>query len=58
MLYAKSDLSLEKFYDSQKNDFPANGLAEIQTLETCVLTGNKEHFGFRDGISQPEILGQ
>ena len=31
------------------------GLSRIQVLETRRLDENREHFGFRDGISQPHI---
>jgi Dyp-type peroxidase family len=33
----------------------ARGLAEAHVEETAFLPGEREHFGFRDGISQPSI---
>lgn len=34
-----------------------HGLALVHTLETRMLEGEKEHFGFRDGVAQPLVEG-
>ncbi|MFY9487812.1 MAG: hypothetical protein WAP35_03825 [Solirubrobacterales bacterium] len=56
MLYAASKnrlAALEAEYDKGTN---ARGITVVRTLETAPLT-DREHFGFRDGISQPVIRG-
>jgi len=57
MLYAKDDVTLAELYTRLKPDFTASGLSEIQSLPTVHLKFDKEHFGFRDGISEPVIEG-
>jgi Dyp-type peroxidase family len=54
MLFAVDDDKLTDIYNGYTNEFTANGLLEILKLETTDL-GDKEHFGFHDGISQPVI---
>ena len=57
MLYAPDDVSLEDKY--QKLELAENGLVEHQgkDMKAQPLDGQKEHFGFRDGIAQPVIRG-
>ena len=57
MLYAPSGNRLAELYDSHRNSFEAAGLSQVCNLTTIRLKNRKEHFGFRDGISQPEIAG-
>jgi len=45
------------YYESLKIVFSAMGCRELSQLDGQTLTKNKEHFGFRDGISQPVIKG-
>jgi Dyp-type peroxidase family len=33
------------------------GITEVAVVESAILSDDKEHFGFRDGISQPAIEG-
>lgn len=37
---------------------PASGLSVVYDQEAFVLEGEKEHFGFRDGISQVGVRGR
>jgi Dyp-type peroxidase family len=45
------------YYEKLKDDFAKNGLTELFYIDGKTQPGNKEHFGFRDGISQPIIEG-
>ncbi len=54
-LYAATDQLLEKQSQELADQFPAFGVSVVHQLETTHLTERKEHFGFRDGISQPEL---
>jgi Dyp-type peroxidase family len=56
LLYARDGTKLTSLYDSQLTSSAGQGLHHIATLETVDL-GDKEHFGFHDGISQPLIEG-
>ncbi len=58
MLYDQNDGTLELLYNSQVDnaDFKA-GIAILYVKETTVLEDGKEHFGFRDGITQPDMQG-
>jgi len=57
MIYAKDDPSVAAEHDRLLAEAEAAGLARIRTLDTILLNGRKEHFGFRDGISQPVVAG-
>ena len=57
MLYAPSDDRLAELCESHRTSFEATGLVQVRRLPTIRLKDRKEHFGFRDGISQPEIAG-
>lgn len=56
LLYASDAAALAALADRQAAAYRRLGLAEVQSLATVDL-GRKEHFGFRDGISQPIIEG-
>src|SRR4051812_21394754 len=56
LLYARDASGLAALYAAHQARFAGAGLAEVATLETVDL-GGKEHFGFRDGVSQPIIPG-
>jgi Dyp-type peroxidase family len=45
------------YYEEMKAQFLENGLKEIFYIDGQTQPDNKEHFGFRDGISQPIIEG-
>jgi Dyp-type peroxidase family len=57
LLYAPSQEKLDEFYRAQRTAFEAGRLSHIRRLDTIRLKERKEHFGFRDGIAQPEIAG-
>lgn len=56
MLYASLD-DIDKIYQAHAEGFESAGLEVIEKLDTTNLPEGKEHFGFRDGISQPVIEG-
>lgn len=45
------------YYHQLKERYTHHGLQEHKLLDGQTLPKNKEHFGFRDGISQPVIEG-
>ncbi len=55
LLYAASPEVLNTECDRLRDQFEAAGLGEVITLETKESIEFKEHFGFRDSISQPYI---
>jgi Dyp-type peroxidase family len=57
MVFGVDRAGTESYYDSIKAQFSASGLKEVYKIDSQLLPGNKEHFGFRDGISQPFIKG-
>ncbi|MEP0712363.1 hypothetical protein [Algoriphagus sp.] len=59
---AKDDLGKDKlvcldYYAELAAQFEENGLLELFHIDGQTQPDNKEHFGFRDGISQPIIEG-
>lgn len=57
MIFAKDDAALEDKFNATKQELISNGMAVVRKLDGRTLAGRKEHFGFRDGISQPTIAG-
>ncbi|HEX8530286.1 MAG TPA: Dyp-type peroxidase [Cytophagales bacterium] len=57
LVFAESAEKLEERYADLQKGFTASGIRLFGTLPTQVLTQQKEHFGFHDGISQPIIPG-
>lgn len=58
MMYAKDPDILAEQYENLVNGFSENGINEPHPkIESHFLPGSKEHFGFKDGISQPIIRG-
>jgi Dyp-type peroxidase family len=55
MLYAKDDAAVRAL--EARHDLAAAGLRVVERLDSLTLPGRKEHFGFRDGISQPLVEG-
>jgi Dyp-type peroxidase family len=55
MLYGKDDAAVRALEAS--HDLAAAGLRLVERLDSLTLPGRKEHFGFRDGISQPSVEG-
>jgi Dyp-type peroxidase family len=56
LLYAVSAPVLESLVERVAGDAAQGGLRLVERLDTDVLS-DREHFGFRDGISQPTIAG-
>ncbi|WP_103071391.1 Dyp-type peroxidase [Aquimarina sediminis] len=57
MLFAVNDTKLREVYSNHQNLFSTHDILEIKYLSTTVLKDKKEHFGFRDSISQPIMRG-
>ncbi len=45
------------YFNELQSDYLAHGLSDNLHLDGLTLENNKEHFGFRDGISQPVMYG-
>jgi Dyp-type peroxidase family len=56
LLYARDTATLAGLADRQASACRHQGLSEVRSFDTVDL-GRQEHFGFRDGISQPAIEG-
>ncbi len=56
LLYGEDDDALDEVGRRVLGDVEASGLDVVHTLETAELS-DREHFGFRDGISQPVVDG-
>ena len=57
MLYGRNSQVLSALANSHLMKLQAAGLELITTLDSSWLQGSREHFGFRDGVSQPAIDG-
>jgi Dyp-type peroxidase family len=57
MLFEKSDAKLEEHTEKLVKKFDQNGLRHAHILNAETFPDDKEHFGFRDSISQPTIAG-
>jgi Dyp-type peroxidase family len=55
MLYASQ--GIDALCDGYASRAAAAGLDTIRSLDTIRLPRRQEHFGFRDGIAQPTVLG-
>jgi Dyp-type peroxidase family len=53
MLYTDTNTRLESFYQTVCAGIEGAGLTILKKLDTCRPDNEKEHFGFKDGISQP-----
>lgn len=56
LLYARDGGALEDLARSIAASYTRDGVVEVHRLETEAV-GDREHFGFRDGVSQPIIPG-
>jgi Dyp-type peroxidase family len=56
LLYAVDEAEMNTMLDAHTSELTSRGLKVIRTLETSPLV-DREHFGFRDGVSQPRIEG-
>jgi Dyp-type peroxidase family len=57
MLYGRDDDALSALLYEQLSQFTGSGLRLIEKLDTNWLPQQKEHFGFRDGVSHAGIGG-
>ena len=57
MIFGKNKEVCQGYYEQLKHGYTHHGLQEHRRLDGQTLPKNKEHFGFRDGISQPVIEG-
>ena len=56
LLFAPDQQALDATVTRHRERFEGQGMAEVATLETRDI-GFHEHFGFRDGLSQPKLAG-
>jgi Dyp-type peroxidase family len=56
LLFAPDEVTLSSALRRQRSVLAANGVREVVVLETEDI-GRGEHFGFRDGLSQPAMAG-
>ncbi|MCJ7467554.1 MAG: hypothetical protein MUO53_12775, partial [Maribacter sp.] len=56
MVFGKDEATAEKLYQKLKVKFET-AVSVVHTLDGKSLPNDREHFGFRDGISQPVIKG-
>jgi Dyp-type peroxidase family len=56
MVFGKDEAIAEDFYNEIEDKFET-ALSVIHILDGKAMPDNREHFGFRDGISQPVIKG-
>lgn len=57
LVFGKTEKNCKKYYTKLKKEFSKGGLEKVRNFDGQTLKDNKEHFGFRDGISQPIIKG-
>ena len=57
LLYASDSKALSRFHQQHLDEIGDYGLEQVLCLSSLTLPGRKEHFGFRDGISQPGMVG-
>ena len=56
MVFGINETITDTYFNELKEKFSA-GFKEVHQLKGNPLPGDKEHFGFKDGISQPAIIG-
>jgi Dyp-type peroxidase family len=57
LVFGKDKETCQQYYESLKQEYINSGITEVLFIDGQTLPENKEHFGFRDGISQPAIAG-
>lgn len=55
MLFASDQATFDQLLAEQKTGLDNHQISITKELDTNMLPGNKEHFGFKDGIGQPVI---
>lgn len=56
LLFAPDQPALERLHEERTRELEAAGLRVLVSLDTVDL-GDREHFGFHDGVSQPVMAG-
>jgi Dyp-type peroxidase family len=56
MVFGADKRAAEEYYNKLKA-MAGSGFREVYTIDGIVQQGEREHFGFRDGVSQPFIKG-
>lgn len=56
-LYASDSNTLGRAYEEEMVRLEDSGLRSLHTLDTSSENGNREHFGFRDGVARVFIEG-
>ena len=56
LVFGKDEVTVENFYQELREKF-APALTVVHVLDGRALPNNREHFGFRDSLSQPVIKG-
>ena len=57
MCYAKDAATLDQQCNNLRTEVTAAGIVVMHAMDTTGLPEEKEHFGFRDGVSQPIMKG-
>jgi len=57
MVFGKDKDTCLDYVNRLHSQYSAQGIRDIMALDGQTLPYNKEHFGFRDGISQPVVKG-
>jgi Dyp-type peroxidase family len=57
MIFGKDESTIDSNTKILREKFETSGLKEVLLLDGQTFPNDKEHFGFKDGISQPAIIG-
>lgn len=57
LLFGADQERMDAYYHKRKAEIESSGMKILHELTGQTLPNNKEHFGFRDGISQPVVIG-
>jgi Dyp-type peroxidase family len=57
MGYAATPEALVALLERERKALDAAGIRVVEALDSQPLADGREHFGFRDGISQPKLVG-
>lgn len=55
LVFSSDDLGLERALDLERSRLASHRIGLVAAIDGITLGGRIEHFGFRDGISQPAI---
>jgi Dyp-type peroxidase family len=57
MVFATNEIALNEMYEKNYKDLSPIGARTKYIIKSSRLPDNKEHFGFKDGVSQPVMRG-